>query len=115
MTDKPNRAPRSKRAIAELVEESPILTVAEVDQGYPGEWVLLLVTHNDSHLERMAGRVLDHGRSRSRINRTIGRVWDIYPKALLFPYLAGPRPSIAEFRRRIIEHDFPEEVLRAGW
>ena len=115
MTDKPNRAPRGKRAIAELVEHGPIVTVDEVDQRFPGEWVLLLVTRDDSRVEQVEGRILTHNRSRARLTSTVLRVRESYPEARLFPHFAGPRPSIDEFRRRIIDDDFPEEVLRAWW
>ena len=115
MKDNATRAPRGKRAIVELVEHGPIFTVDDVDQRFTGEWVLLLVTRDDAQVERVQGRVLAHNRSRKRISRMALRVCEVYPEAYLFPHFAGPRLSIEEFRRRIIEHDFPEEVLRAGW
>lgn len=115
MNATPNPAPRWKRGLVELVERGPILTLAEVDERYPGEWVLLLVTKDNKQIEKIEARVLTHNRSRGRLTLVVLRMHNLYPRARLFPHLAGPRPTIEEFRRRILEGDFPEEVLRAWW
>ena len=92
-----------------------VLSLEEIDNRYPDEWVLIEVTGLDEHKNVGWGRVLDHSPDRKRISKGVKRVWRVAPKTHIYVRLAGPRPHSIEELREALARAMDEDYVNAHW
>ena len=103
---------RKVRAPTEPVE---CLTIAEIDQRYPGEWVVIRVTALDEIQNVREGDVLCHSSSRAAATRATKSAWKNDPKADIYVRLAGPRLKSVEEWRRVLADSYTRPYVNAHW
>jgi len=92
------RGPRYADAADEL------LSIDEVNDRFPGEWILLNVARTDERDRVTHGYVLAHTRSRKQVSKVIKRVDQEDPTAHLYIFVGGTRVlSLEEWQRRLAE------------
>jgi hypothetical protein len=69
--------------------KSKVITVAEVEQLYPDEWVLLEITRDAKHHDRIAGRLIAHSRDRADLPEAYHRFRADHPEARVFQFFTG--------------------------
>ena len=78
----------------------PVMTINEAAEGYPDEWIFMLITKKDERGHSTAGEVLLHNRSRKTLaDDTVALLKDVReapPDALAFYTYKGPRFSTHE-------------------
>lgn len=73
-------------------EATDVLTMAEIEQKYNGEWVIILDPDLDEHLNVLRGRVVAHGPDREEVYK-----YDGLPKPFhaAFLYIGDLDPDMA--------------------
>jgi hypothetical protein len=66
-----------------------IVSVAEIEQRYPDEWVLLEITRDHKDPRRVAGRLLAHSPDRAAVHERHRRFRAEYPRARLYQFYTG--------------------------
>jgi hypothetical protein len=69
--------------------KSKILRIAEIEQLYPDEWVLLEITRDAKEHRRIAGRLIAHGRDRDELDEPYQRFRADHPQARVFQFFTG--------------------------
>ncbi len=72
-----------------MAKDSDIVTVAEIERWYPDEWVLVEITRDHKHHERIAGRLLAHGRDRADLVEPHHRFRAEHPRTRLYQFYTG--------------------------
>jgi hypothetical protein len=70
-----------------------ILTMAQIEERFPSEWVLIEDPEVDEHMEIIRGKVLWHGKDRDELDRI---ALELRPKSPAFLH-TGPFPEDMEF------------------
>ena len=73
-----------------------VLPIREIDDRYPGEWVLIKILDSSGPLGDAPGVMLAHGPSRKKMSRELQKTWKREPDALLTPGRGswGPAPGL---------------------
>jgi hypothetical protein len=66
-----------------------LLTIEEIRQRYPDEWVCLEVTQEDEMGQPLAGRLIVHSREKRRVVQAAKAFRDEHPKARGFLFYTG--------------------------
>ena len=69
--------------------KSKIMTVAEIRQAYPDEWVLMEITRDAKDTERIRGRLIAHGRDRADIREPFLRFGAEHPHTRVYRFFTG--------------------------
>jgi hypothetical protein len=69
--------------------KSKIMRVAEIEQLYPDEWVLLEITRDARHHHRIAGRLIAHSRDRHDLVEAYQRFRADHPESRVFQFFTG--------------------------
>jgi hypothetical protein len=66
-----------------------IMTVAEIRQAYPDEWVVMEITRDAKDTERVRGRLIAHGRDRADIEEPFLRFCADHPQTRVYRFFTG--------------------------
>ena len=69
--------------------QSKIQTVAEIEQAYPDEWVVMEITRDAKHHHRVRGRLIAHGRDRADIQEPFLRFCAEHPQTRVYRFFTG--------------------------
>jgi hypothetical protein len=69
--------------------QAKIMTVAEIEQMYPDEWVLLEITRERKHRDRSTGRLIAHSQNRDDLDEPYERFRADHPAALVSEFFTG--------------------------
>jgi hypothetical protein len=69
--------------------KSKILKLAEIEQRYPDEWVLLEITRDAKDRGRVAGRLLAHSRDRGDLGEAYQRFRADHPQGRVYQTFTG--------------------------
>ena len=68
---------------------SKIMTVAEIEQAYPDEWVLIEITREAKDHRRARGRLLAHSPDRADLDEPYQRFRADHPDTLVSEFFTG--------------------------
>lgn len=71
-----------------------IMTIAEINERFPSEWVLLSDPQTDANLEVLAGTVVYHSNDRDEVDR---KAMDLPALKHIALFYTGPFPEDMEF------------------
>jgi hypothetical protein len=77
------QAPRRENGKAKIV------TVAELEQRYPEQWVLLEITRDAKDPRRVAGRLLAHSSDRDEFDEAFLRFRAEHPETRVYRFFTG--------------------------
>jgi hypothetical protein len=66
-----------------------IQTVAEIEQAYPDEWVLIEITREAKERRRARGRLIAHSRNRADLDEPYQRFRADHPDTLVSEFFTG--------------------------
>ena len=66
------------------------MTVGEIEQRYPKEWVLLEITRDAKRHERVAGRLLAHSPDPADLHEPYRRFRVEHPQTRVYQFYTGP-------------------------
>lgn len=66
-----------------------IVTIAEIEQKHPDEWVLVEITRYHREHWRVRGRLLAHSTDRAEVDKAYWRFRAEHPGARLFQFYTG--------------------------
>lgn len=73
---------------------SDILTLAEIHERFPSEWVLLADPQTDEHLEMLGGRVVWHSKDQEEVHR---KAIELPAPKHIAVFYTGPMPEDMEY------------------
>lgn len=89
-TNKPSQVPIQNNNGSDYQPTGEILTVAEIRDRYPREWVLIADTESDDLWNVIRGEVLAHSPEREEIDRALTKFKDVRSMSIEY---TGPIPD----------------------
>lgn len=89
-TNKPSQVPIQNNNGSDYQPTGEILTVAEIRDRYPREWVLIADTESDDLWNVIRGEVLAHSPEREEIDRALTKFQDVRSMSIEY---TGPIPD----------------------
>jgi hypothetical protein len=102
--------------MARRVERAPkIVSLEDVNERHPGEWVLLRVVELDEDGDIVLAEILKHSKSRAAISRSVGEAHDADPMCHLSVFLGGTRRVSGNELREALSRVAEDEYVNARW
>ena len=96
-------------------ESLPSLTIEEVGDLYPNQWIILKATELDERQRIIRGQVLSHSRSTRKFRDGLERVRHEQPLAPIYIFVGGERRLTGPEAREVIARAAKEDYVNARW